>query len=267
MIYSVWYPTSAERVSGGATVSQLGNPDVPVRILIADDNLSVRAAMRSVLECVGEHWEIIEAADGHEAVAKAKEIKPDLIILDLVMPRADGLKAAREISSLLPEIPILMHTLYSSIEVDAKAANVGVRKVVPKSDSRVLISAVQEVLDVKPPAVFGYVSEPSSSVSLKRRKEDRIRELSTQLFALGQNKGHSPLLAELREVLHQHIEQLRARVADFPVVERRLRGQIALSQPAIPEPTVKPPTPAANPILKPAVMPERPGKTGSRPSE
>jgi DNA-binding NarL/FixJ family response regulator len=240
---------------------------VPVCILIADDNLSVRAAMRSVLECVGERWEIIEAADGEEAVAKAKEFEPDLVILDLVMPRADGLNAAREISSLLPETPILMHTLYSSIEVDAKAATVGVRKVVPKSDSRVLVSAVQEVLDTKPPAALGYVSEPSSSVSFKRRKEDRIRELSTQLFALGQNKGHSPLLAELRDVLHQHIEQLRARVADFPVVERRLRSRIAPSNAATQEPKVKQPNPAGNPILKPAVRPEPPAKTGSSPTD
>jgi len=236
---------------------------VPVCILIADDNLSVRAAMRSVLECIGERWKIIEAADGEEAVAKAKEFNPDLIILDLVMPRADGLQAAREISSVLPEIPILMHTLYSSIEVDAQAATVGVRKVVPKSDSRVLVSAVQEVLGSKPPAASGYVSEPSSSVSVKRRKEDRIRELSTQLFALGQNKGHSPLLAELRDVLHQHIEQLRARVADFPVIERRVRSQVVPSQAATQEPTVKQPNPAGDPILKAVVMPEPPAKTGS----
>ena len=77
--------------------------------------------MRQVLEGAERNWEVVEAEDGDEAVAKAQELKPDLIIVDLVMPVMDGLMAAREIVKLLPDVPILMHTLYLSESVGQEA--------------------------------------------------------------------------------------------------------------------------------------------------
>ena len=68
--------------------------EMPVRILIADDNPVVRTALRHLLESVG-HWEIIDVENGLEAIAQAQEFRPNLIILDLVMPVMDGLTAAR----------------------------------------------------------------------------------------------------------------------------------------------------------------------------
>src|ERR1700688_2999302 len=100
---------------------------MPIRILIADDNALVRTAMRQVLESVGP-WEIMEAADGKQAVTMALEIRPNLIILDLAMPVKDGLTTARELVKLLPEIPILMHTLYWSPRIELEALKAGVRK-------------------------------------------------------------------------------------------------------------------------------------------
>ena len=78
---------------------------MPQRILIAEDNPAVRNALRTLLEGAGS-WEILEVENGQQAIAKAPELKPNLIILDLVMPVMDGLSAARQISKLLPEIPI-----------------------------------------------------------------------------------------------------------------------------------------------------------------
>ena len=118
---------------------------MPIRILIAEDNPTVRTALRSLLEGAGP-FEIIVAENGQEAVSKAQELKPNLIILDLVMPVMDGLKAARQISQLLPDIPLLMHTMNWSPQVEVEAQKVGVRKVVPKSDSRLLLSTVQQSL-------------------------------------------------------------------------------------------------------------------------
>ncbi|MGZ4731987.1 MAG: response regulator [Terriglobales bacterium] len=118
---------------------------MPIRILIAEDSAAVRTALRSLLEREGP-WEIIDAENGQDAVAKAQELKPNLIILDLVMPVMDGLRAARQISQLLPEIPLLMHTMHWSPQVEVEAQKVGVRKVVPKSDSRLLISTIQQFL-------------------------------------------------------------------------------------------------------------------------
>jgi two-component system chemotaxis response regulator CheY len=195
---------------------------VSIRILIADDNASVRAAMRQVLEGAEHNWEVVEAEDGYEAVAKAQELKPDLIIVDLVMPVMDGLTAAREIVKLLPDVPILMHTLYLSESVGQEAGKIGVRKTVAKSDSRVLISAVEELLHSKPPES----QRASSDITAMRRTEDKIRELCAQLFA-SQDDAHANILAELQGALHQHIEHLRTRVAQYPaVVERRARQWI-----------------------------------------
>ncbi len=126
---------------------------MPVRILIAEDNPTVRTALCSLLQGAGP-FEIIVAENGQEAVARAHELKPNLIILDLVMPVMDGLKAARQISQLLPDIPLLMHTMHFSPQVEVEAQKVGIRKVIPKSDSRLLLSKVRQFLipAVPPPS-------------------------------------------------------------------------------------------------------------------
>jgi len=181
--------------------------------------------MRRVLEDAQQHWEIVEAQNGKEAVAKAQEFEPDLIILDLVMPLMDGLAAAREITTLQPDVPILMHTLYSSERVAREAGKVGVRKTVAKSDSHGLISAVEEVF-------LSKASESSDAVTATRRTEDKIRELCAQLFATQDDQAHANILVELQGALHQHFEQLRARVAQYPsVVERRVQNSTPLIAP------------------------------------
>jgi len=126
---------------------------MPVQILIADDNAVVRTALRHLLESI-DSWEIIDAENGQEAVARAKEVRPNLIVLDLVMPVIDGLTAAREISKLLPDTPLLMHTLHWSPQLELEAQKVGVRKMVPKADSKGLVAAVQELLTSPPPAAI-----------------------------------------------------------------------------------------------------------------
>jgi DNA-binding NarL/FixJ family response regulator len=108
---------------------------VPKRILIADDNESVLRAVRASLESNPDWIVCGEAVDGVEAVAKAKELYPDLIILDLAMPGMDGLKAASEIHSLMPSIPIVIHTLYRSALGLTTADEYGVRKVVDKTEA------------------------------------------------------------------------------------------------------------------------------------
>ena len=200
---------------------------MPIRVLIADDNASVRAAMRRVLEAAAEHWEIIEAENGREALAKAQELRPNLIIVDLVMPLMDGLTAARQIAQLLPDTPILMHTLYPFPQVKVEAAKAGVRRVVPKSDSSVLVSAVEDLLSPRADSLPAS-EEPLSPapVAAQRRSEDRIRELCSQLFATKDDEAHASTLVNLQKALHQHIEQMRARVAEYPVIERRLRNGV-----------------------------------------
>jgi DNA-binding NarL/FixJ family response regulator len=179
--------------------------------------------MCQVLQGLDEQWQITEAEDGKDAVAKARKLRPDLVILDLVMPGGDGLTAAREIAELQPDVPILMHTLYVSPQVEFEAGRAGVRKVVPKSESSVLISAIQDVLNPKPPTDPAAAPGRAQGNGPDRRTEDKIRELCNRLFAMKDEGAHAPLAVELQALLHKHIEQLRARVAAYPAIERRLR--------------------------------------------
>jgi DNA-binding NarL/FixJ family response regulator len=122
---------------------------MPTRILIADDNPVVRRTLRHLFEAA-DSWEIIEAGDGDEAIAKSVETRPDVIILDLAMPVKDGLSAAREISKALPETPILMCTMHASPQLDIEAQKSGVRQIIPKSESSVLIPVVQQLVAKNP---------------------------------------------------------------------------------------------------------------------
>src|ERR1700676_3395344 len=96
------------------------------RILIADDAAKVRKVLKWVLESHSDHWKICaEAMDGMQAVEKALESKPELIILDLRMPVMDGLSASTKIAELLPEVPILIFTLHKSHDVEIQAKHAG----------------------------------------------------------------------------------------------------------------------------------------------
>ena len=78
------------------------------RILIVDDSSLVRQRLRDLLQ---QHpdWRVCgEAVNGRDAVDKAQELNPDVIVLDFLMPGMDGLQAAREIGKVVPSIPILM---------------------------------------------------------------------------------------------------------------------------------------------------------------
>jgi CheY-like chemotaxis protein len=119
---------------------------MPLRILIADDNLIFRKALRHLLERV-DHWQVIEANDGQEAVAKSVETRPDVIFLDLAMPGKDGFAAGREISTLFPETPIIMCTMHLSPHVEAEARKHGIRRVISKTESGAMVPAIRQLLN------------------------------------------------------------------------------------------------------------------------
>jgi DNA-binding NarL/FixJ family response regulator len=119
---------------------------LPIRILIVDDNAVIRRALRVLVEGHAD-WQVCgEGENGFEAVAKAGELNPDLIIMDLAMPMMDGISAAREISKTSPALPILLHTLYGSDAVNREAKKAGVRTVVSKGESGANLRGAIEVL-------------------------------------------------------------------------------------------------------------------------
>src|SRR2546427_10312005 len=94
-----------------------------MKILIAEDETIIRLDLRSLLEASG--FEVCgEAKDGEEAVALARELEPDLAIMDVKMPRLDGIEAARRILDERP-IPIVMLTAYGQEELVSRAVEAG----------------------------------------------------------------------------------------------------------------------------------------------
>lgn len=121
---------------------------MPKCILIVDDNLPIRKSIRRFFETQTDFEVCGEAVDGLDAIEKAKELNPDLIILDLSMPRMDGLKAAKILRPMLPHVPIILFTLHRDAlgEADTRAA--GVSAVVAKSDNLTeLVESVQRLLE------------------------------------------------------------------------------------------------------------------------
>ena len=119
------------------------------RILIAEDSPAVRKALAQ-LRTTTCACDVVEVEDGEAAVARTLELHPDLVIVDLAMPLQDGLSAARQISEILPELPILMYTMHWTQALEIAAERSGVRKVVSKSRSIELLAAVQELLAAHP---------------------------------------------------------------------------------------------------------------------
>lgn len=125
----------------------LSAPNKPRTILIADDSEMVRAKIRQALERETDFEICGEANDGVEAVAKAKELTPDLILLDVKMPRLTGLEVAGILRQAQPRIRIMMVTMYAE-ELNKKLAAVfGIDAVFSKSEGVTkLIERVENLL-------------------------------------------------------------------------------------------------------------------------
>jgi len=158
-----------------------------LRILVADDHEIVRGGLVSLIKS-HPGWEVCgEAQDGREAVEKAKELRPDIVILDIGMPNLNGLEATRQILHRTPVSKILILTIEEGDELVRAVLHAGARGFVLKSDaSRDLVTAVEALQSNKTfftsriaeKAVGGYLGQsqpaqgtPSSPVLSSRERE------------------------------------------------------------------------------------------------
>jgi DNA-binding NarL/FixJ family response regulator len=117
------------------------------RILIVDDHEVVTRGVISILSRRKDLRIINDAEDGQEAVRKAKQEKPDLIIMDVTMPVLDGFGAAKEIRHFLPNVPILFLSVHESRQMVERVKSVGGQGFVAKSDAgTTLLKAVDSLL-------------------------------------------------------------------------------------------------------------------------
>jgi len=104
------------------------------RILIADDSPPVRRGLRTLLG-LNSDWQVCgEAVDGADAVEKAQQLAPDLILMDFSMPQMDGIQAAREIAKSATNIPILLFTGNLSPQIMELARNAGLQGAISKTE-------------------------------------------------------------------------------------------------------------------------------------
>jgi DNA-binding NarL/FixJ family response regulator len=117
-----------------------------IRILLVDDHPIVRQGLRALLEG-RPGWEVIgEASDGLEAVDQATRLQPDVMVLDVTMPRMNGLEACRVIRKKKPGLEILFVTQHDSPQMMREALDAGARGYVVKSNAaRDLLEAVEAV--------------------------------------------------------------------------------------------------------------------------
>jgi len=117
-----------------------------LRILIADDHGLVRRGARACLE-TRRGWRVVgEATNGREAIDMARQLKPDVAVVDIGMPELDGVEAARQIRDALPDTKVLVLTMHESDQMVRRALNAGAHGYVLKSDlTECLPKAVQAI--------------------------------------------------------------------------------------------------------------------------
>jgi len=156
---------------------------VAVRILIADDQQLVRSAIAQLIRNSGEEWEVCcEVEDGQAAVEKVLELKPDLVILDFMMPGRDGISAGREIHTIVPEMPIVLFTSFASASLEVEAKSVGIEAVVPKSEGSQLLATIRKVF---PSTAASSIGPAQSDPSRKPRRERQSKSGRSRVASSG----------------------------------------------------------------------------------
>ena len=146
----------------------------PIKVLIADDNALVRAGLAEILGRAASVEVVGQAADGEAAIHRAKELRPDLVLMDLHMPRCNGLQATHRLRQELPETKVLVLTV-SEEEADLlRAIRAGARGYLLKNeDPGLIVEAVQYV------AHGGTIVSPTMAVKLAsglREQEPRVAD-------------------------------------------------------------------------------------------
>jgi DNA-binding NarL/FixJ family response regulator len=123
-----------------------------MRILIVDDSEFARSGLKVLLAGRSDCEVCGEANDGKQAIVKAIDLNPDLIILDYSMPGMDGLHVAQEIYKALPGARIVMCTLFPSRELEVEAMKYGVKHVISKAEmSKALVATIEDFHDSAKP--------------------------------------------------------------------------------------------------------------------
>ena len=207
----------------------------PARILIADDNLDNLDIFRTRLAV--HNYEVLTAVDGEEALSVAREKRPDLVLLDIMMPKMDGIDVCRQLKAdpSLPFTPIIMITAKTGAQDVVTALDAGADEYLTKPvDHGALVARVKSMLRIK--ALTDTVQAQSTKLSeWNATLEKRVSDQLSQLESLSRLKRFfSPQLAEA--ILTGGAEDpLATHRREVVVVFLDLRGFTAFAETSEPE--------------------------------
>ena len=152
-----------------------------IRVLIADDHAMVRMGLASLLGTEADIEVVGEAEDGEAAIRKAMELKPDVIVMDLVMPKKDGTAATVEILANMPEMKILLLTTFGTADGIAHAIEAGAKGAMMKnSDFAELVSAIRTISaggTAIAPDIEHFIAEDPPARNLTPRQTEILASL------------------------------------------------------------------------------------------
>ncbi|WHT19164.1 response regulator transcription factor [Crossiella sp. CA-258035] len=163
-----------------------------IRVVLADDEAVIRAGVRAILAVDNEIEVVGEAADGRQAIERVRELRPDVVLLDIRMPKLDGLAAAAEIRRLAPGTAVVMLTTFSEDAYIARALGDGASGFLLKAgDPRELIAGVRAVAEgaayLSPKVAHRVLTELSGGLMARgaaaREQTGRLTEREREVLA------------------------------------------------------------------------------------
>lgn len=169
-----------------------------IRVMLADDHVLLREGLRKILEMEPDIDVVGEAGDGREAVEKAKELKPDVVLMDINMPGGGGLEATRAIGKELPEVDVVVLTIHDDDEYIIELVNAGAKGYMLKDvDPTRLVEAIRRVREGDSFIPTNLMTKVFQEI----RRRSNTRNPATFPAAANLQGDHDPLTEREMEIL------------------------------------------------------------------
>lgn len=183
-----------------------------IRVLIADDHAIVRHGLCALLGTERGIEVVGEAKDGNEAVARTKQLAPDVVIMDIVMPRKDGVEATAEIRAAVPSAKIVVLTSFGTSDKISRAIEAGATGALMKTaEDRELLSAIRTVANggrVISPAVRKLISTDPPAPELTPRQLEILQAMARGLT----NKDIAKMFSIRTDGVNEHVLAILAKL-------------------------------------------------------